>query len=100
LADSVIDVIADHSLAYRYGMFDSVALADVLGYELVLACVIPNRHPAPAYPADHQALQQRWALAWGTFAAVGPDRLSILPEAQQVLFILRPGDVARVSIPE
>ena len=98
-ADGVIDVVSDDTLAYRDGMFDAVALADVFGHETLLAGVIPDRHPAPADPTDHQALQQRWTLT-GRTLAVGSDRLSVLPQAQQVLFVPLPGDVAGVSILE
>ena len=99
-ADGVIDVVSDDTLAYRYGMLDAVALADVFGHKTVFARVVPNRHPAPADSTDHQSLQQRWALARRTLAAIGADRLSILPEAPQVLFVLLPGDVAGMSILE
>jgi hypothetical protein len=98
LAHSTIDVISDHSLAYRYGVLDAVALTDVLRHEAILTGVVSDCHPTPADSTDYQALQQSGALAWRTFATVGSDSLRVFAEAQKVLFILLPGDVAGVSI--
>jgi hypothetical protein len=96
----MIDVISDHSLADRYGVLDAVTLADVLGHEAVLTRVVSDRHAAPADATDYQTLQQSGALAWRTLATVCSDSLRVFTEAQEVLFILLPGDVAGVSILE
>ena len=77
LTHSVIDLVSNNPLAYRYDMFNAVALADVLGHEALLACVISNRHPASASSTDHQPLQQCWAFARRALAAVGSDVLRI-----------------------
>jgi hypothetical protein len=98
LAHGIIDVISDNALAYRYGVFDTVALTDVLGHEALLARVVSNRHPAPAEATDHQALQQRWALARGTLSAVGSDGMCVFLKTPEILLVLLPRDVAGMSI--
>jgi hypothetical protein len=100
LAHDIIDVVSDHSLAYRYRVLDAVPLTDVLGHESLLARVVSNRHPASAYATDHQALQQRGTFAWRTLTTVCSDGLRVFSKALEVLFILLPGNVAGVNILE
>jgi len=59
----IIDVISDNSLAYRYSVFEAIALADVLGNKALLAYVVTDRHTAPADATNYQALQQCWTFA-------------------------------------
>jgi len=100
LADGFVDVLSHDMLANGDGMFDAVTLANIIWYESALASVVSNRHPASAAATDHHALQQSRPLTGRTFAAVGADRLCILPEAQQVFFVLLPGDVTGVGVLE
>lgn len=52
LPDGTIDLVSHNSLAYGSGVFDAVALADVLGHEARLAGVVADRHPAAADAKD------------------------------------------------
>ncbi len=90
LADGLVDSLSHHMLADGDGMFDAVTLANIIRYDSAVASVVSNRHPASAAATDHHALQQSRPLTGRTFAAVGTDRSCVLPEAQQVFFVLPP----------
>src|SRR5262249_51198174 len=97
---SFIDLVSYNSLTYRYGVFDPVALANVFRYEAFFPRMIANRHPAPAYATDHQALQQCRTFTRRTLAPVGSDRLRVFPKTAEVLLVLLPRDVTGMSILE
>jgi len=100
LANGIIDLIADHSLAYRYSVLDTVTLADVLGQEPILTRVVPDSHPTPAYATNHQALQQYWAFPRRALTTVRSDGMSIFLKTSEVFLKLLPRDIAGVSILE
>src|SRR3954454_17971382 len=57
-------------LADRFGVLDTLALANVVRTQLSPAAVIAHGHPLSAAPAEQQPLQQRGSFARWTFAAV------------------------------
>ena len=79
-------------------VLDAAVHALVVGDFDAAAGVVAHRHPAPAAPADRQALQQRGAFAGGAGGAIGAVRGGIAQQQLLVGLVLVPADVAGVGV--
>ena len=96
--DGGVDDAAGHVLAALRAVLDAAVHALVVGDLDAAAGVVAHRHPAPAAPADGQALQQRGALAGGAGGAVVAVRGGVAQQQLLVGLVLVPADVAGVGV--
>src|SRR3954466_6444597 len=84
-------------LAHGLGMFDSFALAHIIGTQVSVTHVIADGHTLTATTTDNQSLQQCRALTCRTPATVTSHRLCALVESLLIPLIIFPGYVAGVG---
>ena len=98
VADRVIERAAVNRLADAgESRVDPRAATPVVWHGSGVVAVVADRHPFAAAAADREALQERRPFARRASAAIGATRLGIRLETAQVLFVVLPGDVARMG---
>ena len=78
-------------MAKRLGVFDSFALAQIIGTRPSVADVIPDRHAPAATTAEDQSLQQCRSFAGWALAPVTSHGLRALVKTLLILFVIFPG---------
>jgi len=96
VADHAIHLGAGNTLTGRFGVFDPLALTDILRAQARLTHVVAKSHSPTALATDDQALQQCRAFARRALSALQTHRLRTLSQTLEVPFILLPADIGRM----
>src|SRR5262249_10506295 len=84
-------------LAHGLGMFDSVALAYIIGTQASLPHVIADRHALTTPATENQSLQQCRAFTCRAPAPIAPHGLRALVKPLLIVLIIFPGHIAGVG---